>query len=62
MSLASGVGTYSVGKYQEAGDARLGETALGGLTAPISGFLLTAYVGFPKSYSDMYRGPPFSLR
>ncbi len=59
MSLASGLGVYGVGKNWDSDNGGLGETVLGSLVAPTSGFLLTSYVGVPEGYDEMYRAASF---
>jgi len=59
MSLASGFATYRMGKHQDANNGGLGQTMLGSLSAPTSGFLLTSYIGIPEGYDEMYRVASF---
>ena len=59
MSLASGITVYGVGDYREDGDGKLGQTVAGSLTAPVSGFLLSSFVGVPWGYGIMYRFASF---
>jgi len=59
MSLASGLAVYGVGKDWDSDNGGLGETMLGSLAAPTSGFLLTSYLGVPEGYDEMYRVASF---
>lgn len=55
MSLGSGFANNVVGNYyEEDNGSRPGRAMLGSLAAPLSGFLLTSYIGIPEGYDEMY--------